>query len=177
LPYRGAIRGASFAELPDTYRQKLSFNVKNDTIDIASYDPEAPAPADNSLNITKTLPELAGKKITLSYSPATPQDEAVVNSYLPKPHADGTPIQPSEMPASLPAYLINVVPELRIDGQLVATGAPVGLGGTNIFNMTFSDPTYGSTVITNYINAGSYNAIGLNVNKISSDHWTSFKRR
>ena len=44
------------------------------------------------INITKSLPELAGKKITLSYSPATAQDEAVINPYLPKPHPDGTPI-------------------------------------------------------------------------------------
>lgn len=175
LPYRGAIRGAAFAELPDIYRHKLSFNVKNDTVDISSFDPDAPAPVDTSLHITKSLPELAGKKITLSYSPATPQDEAVINSYLPKPHADGSPIQPSELPSSFPAYLINVKPELRIDGQLVATGAPVGLGGTNIFTMTFSDPSYGSSQVVNYIDAGVYQAIGLNLGRINQDQLTTLK--
>jgi len=177
LPYRGAIRGAAFAELPDTYRHKLSFNVKNDTIDISSFDPDAPPTADSSMNITKSLPELAGKKITLSYSPATPQDEAVINSYLPNPHADGTPIQISELPSSLPAYLINVKPELRIDGQVVATGAPVGLGGTNIFTMTFSDPSYGSSQVVNYIDAGEYQAIGLNLGNISQDQLTALKAK
>lgn len=177
LPYRGAIRGVAFADLPDTYRHKLSFNVKNDTIDLSTFDPDATAPADTSLNITKSLPELAGKKITLSYSPATPQDEAVINSYLPKPHADGTPIQPSELPSSFPAYLINVKPELRIDGQVVATGAPVGLGGTNIFTMTFSDPSYGSSQVVNYIDAGVYQAIGLNLGRISQDQLTALKTK
>lgn len=177
LPYRGAIRGAAFADLPDTYRHKLSFNVKNDTVDISTYDPDAPPTADTSLNITKSMPELAGRKITLSYSPATPQDEAVINSYLPKPHADGTPIQPSELPSSLPAYLINVKPELRIDGQVVATGAPVGLGGTNIFTMTFSDPSYGSSQVVNYIDAGVYQAIGLNLGKISQDQLTALNAK
>jgi transglutaminase-like putative cysteine protease len=167
LPYRGAIRGAAFAEIPDTYRHKLSFNVKNDTFDLSSYDPDAPPTADTSLNIIKSLPELAGKKITLSYSPATPQDVAVINSYLPKPHADGTPILPSELPSSLSAYLIKVKPELRIDGQIVATGAPVGLGGTNISTMNFSDPAYGSSQVVNYIDAGVYQAIGLNLGRIS----------
>ncbi len=177
LPYRDAIRGVAFAELPDTYRHKLSFNVINDGINTSFIDPEAPPVADTSLNITKSLPELAGKKITLSYSPATPQDEAVVNSYLPKPHADGTPIQPNELPSSLPAYLINVKPELRIDGQVVATGAPVGLGGTNIFTMTFSDPSYGSSQVVNYIDAGVYQAIGLNLGKISQEQLTALKAK
>lgn len=177
LPYRGAIRGAALPDLPETYRHKLSFNVKNDTVDISSFDPDAPPSADTSLNMTKSLPELAGKKITLSYSPATPQDEAVINSYLPKPHADGTPIESSELPSSLPAYLINVKPELRIDGQVVVTGAPVGLGGTNIFTMTFSDPSYGSSQVVNYIDAGVYQAIGLNLGRISQDQLTTLKAK
>ena len=177
LPYRGAIRGVAFAELPDIYRQKLSFNVRNDTVDFSSFDPDAPPTADTSLNLTKSLPELAGKKITLSYSPATPQDEAVLNTYMPKPHADGTPIQPSELPSQLPAYLINVKPELRIDGQVVATGTPVGLGGTNIFTMIFSDPSYGSSQVINYIDAGVYQAIGLNLGRISQDQLAALKAK
>jgi len=163
--------------LPDSMRHKLTFNVKNDTVDLTSFDPDAPPTADTTLNITKSLAELAGKKITLSYSPATPQDEAVINSYLPKPHADGTPIQPSELPSSLPAYLINVKPELRIDGQVVATGAPVGLGGTNIFTMTFSDPSYGSSQVVNYIDAGVYQAIGLNLGMISQHQLAAIKAK
>ena len=67
-----------------------------------------------ALDVTKSLPELAGKKITLSYSPATQDDEDVINSYLPEPHADGTPIDPSELPSSLSAYLIKLEPELRV---------------------------------------------------------------
>lgn len=177
LPYRTAIKGAVIASIPDSYRHKLSFNVKKEdsTIDLSAYDPDAPAPVDNSLIITKSLAELAGKKITLSYSPATAQDEAIINAYLPTPHADGTPIQPSELPSQLPAYLINVKPELRIDGQVVATGEPIGLGGTNIFSMTFSDPSYGSSQVMNYIDAGVYQAVGLNLGRISQEQLTALK--
>jgi hypothetical protein len=177
LPYRTAVKGSTFAAIPDTLRHKLSFRVENETSASTFVDPEAPAPVGNSLAISKSLAELAGKKITLSYSPATPQDEAVINSYLPQPHADGTPIQPSELPSQLPAYLINVKPELRIDGQVVATGAPVGLGGTNIFTMTFSDPSYGSDQIVNYLDAGVYQAIGLNLGKISQEQLTNLKAK
>jgi hypothetical protein len=176
LPYRTAVKGATFTTIPDSLRHRLSFRVENEATN-TFVDPEAPAPVDNSLSITKSLAELAGKKITLSYSPATAQDEAVINSYLPRPHADGTPIQPSELPSQLPAYLINVKPELRIDGQVVATGAPVGLGGTNISTMTFSDPAYGSSQITNYIDAGVYQAIGLNLGRISAEQLTGLKAK
>lgn len=177
LPYRTAVKGSTFAGIPDSYRHKLSFNVKKDTVDLSAYDPDAPEPVDNSLRIAKSLPELAGKKITLSYSPATAQDEAIINAYLPKPHADGTPIQPNELPSQLPAYLINVKPELRIDGQVVATGEPIGLGGTNIFTMTISDPAYGSSQIVNYIDAGVYQAIGLNMGRISQEQLTGLKAK
>jgi len=165
LPYKTAVKGSSFSSIPNSLRHQLSFNVQTGNSD------------DTPLAITKSLPELAGKKITLSYSPATAQDEAVINSYLPKPHADGTPIQPSELPSSLPAYLINVRPELRIDGQVVATGAPIGLGGTNIFTMTFSDPTYGASQIVNNFAAGEYQAIGLNLGKISQEQLSNIKAR
>ncbi len=176
LPYRTAVKGATFTTIPDSLRHKLSFRVENEASN-TFVDPDAPSPVDNTLSITKSLAELAGKKITLSYSPATPQDEAIINAYLPSPHADGTPIQPSELPSQLPAYLINVKPELRIDGQVVATGAPVGLGGTNISTMTFSDPAYGSSQITNYIDAGVYQAIGLNLGRISAEQLTGLKAK
>lgn len=165
LPYSGAIRGAAFTEIPDSLRHKLTFNVINGTFDTAP------------LSFTKSLPELAGKKITLSYTPATSQDEAVINSFLPQPHADGTPIQPSELPSSLPAYLINVKPELRIDGQVVATGMPVTLGATETFDMTFFDPSTDNSIVTNPITAGAYEAIGLNLGRISQDQLTNLKAK
>jgi hypothetical protein len=155
LPYQTAVMGASYSDIPDQLRHKLSFELKKDVLDTTP------------LNITKSLPELAGKKITLSYSPATPTDEAVIESYLPEPHPDGSPIQPDELPESLPAYLINVIPELRVDGEVIASGAPVGLGTAETFTMQFYDPTSSEAPITNEIDAGVYQAIGLNLGKIS----------
>lgn len=129
------------------------------------------------INITKSLPELAGKKITLSYSPATQADENVINSYLPKPHADGTPIQPNELPSSLPAYLINLKPELRIDGVIVATGTSVGMGNTETFKMTFISPKESPDVIINEIEAGEYLGIALDLGRISQDQGRVLKSK
>src|SRR4030043_1394626 len=131
LPYRLIVKGTTYASMPDNLRHKINFNVVKDLYDEIIGTP---------INISKSLPELAGKKITLSYSPATSADGAVINSYLPKPHADGTPIDPSDFPSSLSAYLINLKPELRIDGVVVATGTPVVMGNTETFKMTFSGP-------------------------------------
>jgi len=154
LPYRTAVKGSAFTSIPDTLRHKLTFNVKKDAADTSP------------LAITRSLAELAGKKITLSYSPATADDEAVINSYLPTPHADGTPIEPGELPQSLPGYMINVVPELRINGQVVATGSPITLGTVETFKMTFLEPNVDDSIITNTITAGAYEAIGLNLGRI-----------
>jgi hypothetical protein len=168
LPYRPIVKGAKYASIPDNLRHKITFNVKKDAYDDIMGTP---------INITKSLPELAGKKITLSYSPATPQDEAVINKYLPKPHADGTPIQPNELPTSLPAYLINLKPELRIDGVIVATGMALGMGATEELIMTFTGPKISPDVITNKIEAGEYLGIGLDLGRISEKQMLAMKSK
>jgi len=168
LPYKPIVTGAKYAEIPDSLRHTVSFNVSKDMFDIDMGTP---------IDITKSLPEIAGKKITLSYSPATANDEAVINSYLPKPHADGTPIQPSELPSSLPAYLINVKPELRIDGQLVATGTSIQLGATETFTMAFSAPNQGTDNIVNGVTAGSYYAIAIDPGRISESQVLALKAK
>jgi transglutaminase-like putative cysteine protease len=172
LPYRTAVKGSVFTSIPDTLRHKLTFSVKNDraTSVLGTTDT-------SPLLIIKSLAELAGKKITLSYSPATPDDEAVINSYLPTPHADGTPIEPGELPQSLPGYLINVVPELRIAGQVVATGSPVALGTIETFKMTFFEPNVDDSIITNTITAGAYEAIGLNLGRIGQNQLTDLQSK
>jgi hypothetical protein len=147
LPYKTIAKGSTYASLPDTLRHKIRFSVIKDMYDEYTGTP---------INITKSLPELAGKKITLSYSPATAQDEAIINTFLPAPHTDGSPIQPNELPSSLPAYMINLKPELRIDGVVIATGTSAGMGNTETFKMTFTAPNESDDEITNEIEAGEY---------------------
>jgi hypothetical protein len=146
-------------------RHKLSFTVVRDQSDTAP------------LTYTASLPELAGKKITLSYTPATQADEDVISSYLPVPHPDGTPIQPEELPSSLPAYLIKVKPELRIDGEIVAAGSPVTLGGVETFTMNFASPWIPADQIVNTITAGAYHAVALDLGRISQEQGQTLKTR
>ncbi len=160
-------RLAQYSVLPQTLRHKVSFSVTSDNI---YYDLQP-------LNITKLLAEVAGKKVTLSYAPATSADEAVINSYLPKPHTDGTPIQPSELPSSLPAYLIQLKPELRIDGAVVATGGAIGMGEIEDFNITITPPTTSAQVVNNKVTAGEYNAVALAVARTGVDQFTALKTK
>lgn len=167
LNKRVIARLAQYSVLPDTLRHKVSFSVTSDNI---YYDSQP-------LNITKNLVEVAGKKVTLSYAPATSADEAVINSYLPKPHADGTPIQPSELPSSLPAYLIQLKPELRIDGAVVATGGAIGMGEIEDFNITIKPPTTSAQAVNNKVTAGEYNAVALAVARTTSAQVEAIKTK
>lgn len=155
LPYKKAVIGTEFSVIPDNLRHRISFYMAVDDFD------------DTPLQAVKSLPEIAGKKISMSYRPATANDEAVINSFMPEPHPDGSPIQPEELPQSLPAYSINVVPELRIDGELLALGQLVGLGTDEIFTIQFYDPSINPAPIVNTVRAGEYFAVGLNVGRTS----------
>lgn len=135
--------------LPDSMKSRISLNIPD------------PMGVNNGLSYTTSLPEIAGKKITVSFAPATADDQAVIESYLPKPHADGTPIQPSELPTSLPAYLIKLKPELRVDGQVVASGATVTMGAELSFTISLNEPGIGPSQINNIIKAAEYYGIGL----------------
>ncbi len=154
LPYKTSIKGGLYATLPESLRHKLTFKIETSDFDVSP------------IHITKNLLELAGKKITLSYVPATSEDKALVESYIPEPHPDGTPIDPEELPNSLPAYLIKIIPELRIDGQLIASGNTVGLGRINKFTMIFYDPSFPDGPIINNIDAGEFLVIGFNLGNI-----------
>jgi hypothetical protein len=151
LPNTHIATSTRMSALADVHRHRLSFTVEPTS---AFYYVEP-------FSITYALPELAGRKITLSYSPATQADEDVINSFLPAPHADGTPIDPSELPTSLPAYMINLKPELRVDGAVVATGGAIGMGSAENVKMAFHDPTRGTDVVSNVIEAGEYWGIAV----------------
>lgn len=167
LPYRLRVTGARYSSMPDSYRHKIEFYLAAESIISGSMP----------ISITRSLPELAGRKITLSYSPATPEDEAVINSYLPEPHPDGTPIDPSEFPSSLPAYLINLKPELRMDGEVAATGGAIGMGHIQKLDMTFTSPSHGSGVVANKVNAGEYFGIALDLAGISGPQMEAVKAK
>jgi hypothetical protein len=150
--------GSEFATLPDNLRATMSFSIPDPTGSTAG------------LSFITSLPEIAGKKVTLSFSPATSNDQNVIESLFPQPHADGTPIQPSELPSSFPAYLINLKPELRIEGQVVTIGAAGVMGNTQQFLMSLNEPGIGLSNLDNIVIGGDYIGIGIDTGRIGAMH-------
>jgi len=153
LPYHLLVRSDAFASLPDSLRHRFRY---------ALYAGEQDRVLDSpTLVFEESLPALAGKKLTLGFAPATAEDEALIQSYLPTVHADGSPIQPSEWPASLPGYLIRLTPELLVDGVVVQRGGVLTMGDDFIASLGLQEPDQGWQTVDNSIVVGSTVAIDV----------------
>lgn len=146
LPYKVVVAGTETTEVPTQYRHKIGIDV----IDPYSLD------GNSSISYSASLPQLAGKRITVSYDPATPADKAIIDNYA------------AQYATTIPAYLIQLIPVLRIDNAIIATGPPIGMGGEQSLSISISTPRDSNTVTHNLL-AGDCTAIGLNPSKISLD--------
>ena len=106
LPNRIVTEGARYDKLPADLQQTIGYSFNNDPF------------------TTFPWSRLNNEKVTLSFTPATPDDEAALQALLP----DGPITDISQLPGSIPAYLIQVIPELKVNGETVKTGSPMGLG-------------------------------------------------
>jgi hypothetical protein len=104
------------------------------------------------LTYTAPIHALAGRRVTLSYVAATPEDQAVIDSY------GGL--------WSTPAYLIDVKPVLKVDGQVVATGSSLGMGYQHDLTLEFRLPGGSTDRVDNRLSAGGLFAIVLNTQKV-----------
>ncbi len=149
LPYRVVEKKAEFSEVPDELRHKIKFEIYQVSSSLLGSIP-ASSP---DFSVTISMPELAGKRITLSYIPATQDDAAIIEEY------GGI--------TNVPAYLVEMKPVLRVEGEAVAIGNPVTLGETQQFVMEFISPGGGVDRVSNDVTVGAYYAVGLDLGKIS----------
>lgn len=163
LPYKTVATGNRFQALPDKLKWKFKTNIY-----AGGWYGDSSSPY---IEINQSTAKLAGRKITLSFIPATQADLDLINSYLPRPHADGTPIQPSELPSSLPGYLLKMKAEFRIDGQVAAQTNTSFMMGSEVrqsnqyFNPASQSWEGGED---NDITVGEYNAIGLDLQGVGA---------
>ena len=133
LPYSVVSIHGEFPELPASLRHRVRFV----------------AEGEGGLSFDVTIPaaELAGRRLTLSYIPATVEDQAVVHSFL---GLDNTP-----------AYLVKLRPVLKVGGVVKAAGAtPVQMGGFHSLTVEIQTPR-GAVPVVNSMLAGGYYALGL----------------
>jgi RHS repeat-associated protein len=170
LPYATLQQASGIAALPEELRWRLRYAVFASDLDRSENRPVA--------QFTAALPRLAAQRATLSFAPASPADEEVLNSYLPSPHPDGTPLQASEFPSSLPGYLIHLRAEVRVDGQVVASGGEFPLGQPLIGTLAHFDPSRGGWTETEHaVNAGEYHALAVDAQGLAAAPLATFQQR
>lgn len=147
--YKIAARGANFSLLPDGLRHQF-------TVRLLNQDYTA------SFVWTKSLPELVGTKITLLYEPADADDAEIV--------ADPSIANVND-PNFIPAWLVSLRPQLRVDGQVEAvTDNEVGAGLIQYIEMTFTAPDGTTETITHPIRAGGVHSLVLDPQQVTGGH-------
>ncbi|HET7630310.1 MAG TPA: transglutaminase-like domain-containing protein, partial [Candidatus Saccharimonadales bacterium] len=161
LPYSLVAVGDRWATLPDNLRWKFTFELEDDYGNpVVSY--------------TAAAPVLAGKDFSLSFKPATDADAQTIASYF--PHVpDGGTIGPSQLPPSLPGYLIHLMPEISVDGQSVASQGSFELGSGLRAQEGYWSPRDGWQIKTNELIVGEYQAIGLDLQGIPQERLAALK--
>jgi hypothetical protein len=168
LPYPIVAESAPISRIPAGLQHRFTYTL---------YD-EAGSPL---LSYTEKTSQLIGKRLTLSYPPADKASEDLIASYLPKPHADGSPIQPGELPTSLPGYLIRLQPRISLDGQTVAQGTQAltmgsVLTGQGGFTQLYDPGQWDMTPDTSHV-AGQATAIGISAGGINARQLDDLKKR
>ncbi|UJB65531.1 transglutaminase domain-containing protein [Acidovorax sp. YS12] len=168
LPYEVVAEGALHTRIPAQLQHRFSYSLSNSW-------------GDGLLTYSAKTSELVGKRLTLHYAPADQATADLIASYLPKPHADGSPIQPSELPTSLPGYLIRLKPQLTLDGQTVAQGtSDIGMGeelqGLGGFTQYYNPSQWDYTTDDSHI-AGQATAIGISAGGINARQLADLKTR
>ena len=154
LPYELVVRTNNYSEIPDNLRHKFRYTLGAD-----SFGREG----NRLITFEQSLPELAGKKHALSFHPATQADEDLINSFIPEPDPDTGEIDPSQLPNTLPGYLIGLIAEFTQDGEVIHSAAAGTMGGELYETLAIWSPAFGWDQAVNHPTAGEYRAIGLDL--------------
>jgi hypothetical protein len=166
LPYNLITRKLTSASLTDSQRWKFKFDLSG------SYYGQ---PNGTYFSVVKPTVELAGKALSLSYSPATEDDEAVIESRLPEPDENGE-INPEDIPSTLPGYLINLIGEFKIGDEIVATTSAMAMGTELITDTGYWEPNRGWNISRNEPIAGEYQAYALDLQGIAPEQAEKLKQ-
>ncbi|MEE8522890.1 MAG: transglutaminase domain-containing protein, partial [Thermoanaerobaculia bacterium] len=107
LPFEIVAQGDAVATLPASLRLSVTLNGFSSAIDRALGNP--------SFAHTISLPALNSKRLGVTYEPATAADAQIIDDAI----ANGD--------TTLPLYLIDVKPVIKVDEDVVSTGPTVGM--------------------------------------------------
>lgn len=145
LPISVVAVTAESAELSDTHRQRIRFVARQGTLD---GDPII-------LDFTVPLSEVASERVTLSYIPATVDDHKTSNQF------GGLD--------AVPAYLIKLRPQIKINGRQKAVAQDaIDMGSLHRFEIHVLGP-YGSERVDQSVIAGAYHGIGIGAQQVAQN--------
>jgi transglutaminase-like putative cysteine protease len=155
-PFKQVAVAGERRALPDSLSASVELEVSgSDPLSMPSRDPEAPGNAGFSFR-AKTL-DLAHKRVTVSYVPATPEDAEIIDAYHGLLNA--------------PTYVAALIPVLRVDGRVVARGhQAVSTGFTQKFRVVYRMPGFAADAVENPLEVGSLSAVSLDVGRKSLGH-------
>src|SRR5690554_435424 len=166
LPYELRTRKLVASSLTDNQRWKFKY-----ALGTAQYGQMS----DTLININQPTAALAGKKLALSFTPASEADEQLIASYLPEPDENGG-IDPSQIPNTLPGYLIYLNAEFSIGNEVTATtNSSITMGSELLEEMGYWQPNRGWNTSRNQPVAGEYRAIALDLHGISASQAEQLK--
>ena len=170
LPYALVAQGAVVNVLPDQLRWKFHLQLYANST--------AQGQGESTAAFSSTLADAANKRLTMSFAPATELDANTLALYLPKAHADQSPVQANEFPPQIPGYLIRVKAEIRLDGVVVASGGSFVLGSELVADIGAFDPSSGSWNDSTFsAHAGDYHAVAIDPQGIGSGQLNGMKAR
>jgi hypothetical protein len=152
LPYATVVTGAKFQAFPDSLRHRLT--IKLYTSDFARAD-DSPA-----VSYVASLPALAAKRVSLTYEPASPADRSVIDSAF------------NSGQTRYPAYLIRVVPSLKVENAVVGAGAAVAVGQDHFLSVTLTKP-YDAHEAVYPVTSGDVSVLSLDPAGITPDQFHS----
>jgi len=162
LPNRIIVEGARYDKLPTQLQQQVTYTLGRDELG----QPLNPT--------TFAYSTLNNEKVTLSFKPATANDEAALLALLP----EGEITDFSQLPESIPSYLINVIPEFKINGELRMSGLPMRLGEDLIFNTKIKFPSRSRSENYDYkVIAGSYLSVNVVAGNVSENKIESIQMK
>lgn len=126
------------------------------------------------LTYTVPTPELDGKLLSLSFIPASQADAQTLASLLPSVPAGGT-LDPSQLPKSLPGYLINVTPQVTLSGSIVATGGAYTMGTDWVAQEGYWSPQSGWQTKPSDVVTGEYHAVGVDLQGVPDSQIASLE--
>ena len=169
LPYTLKARSQQFSEVPDSLRAKFRYVIYPDQRSAAWGDGEI-------LSYQAPTASLAGKKLTLSWVAANAATQAAIEALIPTP-PPGQELDPSQLPKSLSSS-IALKPEIRLDGQTVASGSamsagsePIGAGAFTRYGSQQWDETQDQLIV------GQQSALGLSIQGISQKQLQTLETR